>query len=103
MAGSTKAQDDAAVALGSAAAAAGLTRTGRSPIRAGSTPPSGVSLPSPLTPLRPAQLAFSPAKPEVAWGAADDEAAAKKAADERQIQLKKRSAQDAGHDGGVEA
>ena len=87
MAGSPKAQGVADVALGSAAAAARLTRAGRSPTRAGSTPPSGVSPPSPLALLRPAQLAFSPAKPEVAWGAADDAAAAKKAADERQKQV----------------
>ena len=87
MAGSPKAQDGADVALGSAAAAASLTRAGRSPTRAGSTPPSGLSTPSPLALLRPAQLVFSPAKPEVAWGAADDAAAAKKAADERQKQV----------------
>ena len=93
MAGSPKAQVVADVALGSAAAAgaaaspARLTKAERSPNRAGSTPPSGTSPPSPLALLKPAQLAFSPAKPEVAWGAADDAAAAKNAADERQKQV----------------
>ena len=75
MAGSIKAQDDAAVALGSAAA--GLTRLAPFSIRAGSsldvTPVSGVS-----------SLQTSPVKPEVRN--ANDEATANKAADEQEMQ-----------------
>ena len=75
MAGSIKAQDDAAVAVDSAAAR--RTRLAPFSIRAGSsldvTPVSGVS-----------SLQTSPVKPEV--GDANDEATAKKAADEQEMQ-----------------
>ena len=66
---SSHAQVAADIALGATASPARLTR-------------SGHSTPSPLTPLKPAQLAFSATKSEVAWGAADDAAAAKKISDE---------------------
>ena len=66
---SSHAQVAADIALGATASPARLTR-------------SGHSTPSPLTPLKPAQLAFPAAKSEVAWGAADDAAAAKKISDE---------------------
>ena len=66
---SSHAQVAADIALGATASPARLTR-------------SGHSTPSHLTLLKPAQLAFSAAKSEVAWGAADDAAAAKKISDE---------------------
>ena len=93
MAGSPKAQVVADVALSCAAAAGAAssparpTTAERLPKRAGSTPPSGASLPSPLALLKPVQLAFPLAKTEVAWGAADDAIAQKKAADERQNKM----------------
>ena len=82
--GANKAQDDAVVAPGSAAAR--LTRTEPSQIRAGSsqdvTPASGVSSlhadPSPPSALKQTQLAFD--------DAAGDETDAKKAAGEQEMQ-----------------
>ena len=66
---SSHAQVAADIALGATASPARFTR-------------SGHSTPSLLTLLKPAQLAFSATKSEVAWGAADDAAAAKKISDE---------------------
>ena len=87
MAGMNEGQYVATVAQGSATTAATPARTGAFTLRAGSSNPSDASLPSPLTPLNPVQLAFPSAETEVAWGAADDAAAANEAAEERHKQV----------------